>query len=250
MNDKKEEKQKTIEKPKPKISMLVYGKAGSGKSILASTFPSPLIIDADAGHKIYESQEVFPDAMYVRGGQCLPALKRAIGQIKEGNNKFETLVIDSLTALENKSISEMKGLRSNNWDSTLYTNRGKKLGFDHWGNLSGSTIALLTELKEYPINVVIVTQVANINDGGRLIFKPELVGKGQNESLHFADVVGYMEKLEGSEGIQRTLHLASSESDVFEAKARSAGGYISPITNPNYQKLLKALTPEKVNLKF
>lgn len=242
--DKKESKEL------PKISMLVYGKAGSGKSILASTFPKPLIIDADGGHKVYESSGVFKDAKYVRGNLCLAALQKAIKQIKEGNNEFETLVIDSLTALENKAVSQFKGLNSDNWDTNLYTNRGHKLNYDSWGAISGSTIALLSELRDYPVNVVIITQVSNQSDSGKEKYYPELVGKGQNESLHFADIVAYMEKIEDTNGIARLLHLSSTENDAFQAKARSVQGYLKPIKNPTYKKLIAIVGNPVLNLDF
>lgn len=242
------EKQK--DKTVPKISVLAYGKAGSGKSILASTFPKPLIIDADGGHKVYESSGVFKDAKYVRGSQCLIALQKAIKQIKEGTNEFETLVIDSLTALENKAVSQFKGLNSENWDTNLYTNRGHKLNYDSWGAISGSTIALLSELRDYPVNVVIITQISVHNDAGREKYYPELVGKGQNESLHFADIVAYMEKVEDTNGVARLLHLSSTENDSFQAKARSVQGYLKPIKNPTYKKLIEVVGNQTLNLDF
>jgi hypothetical protein len=232
------------------ISMLLYGRAGSGKSILASTFPKPLIIDSDNSHKLYEASKAFPDAIYARGSQSVLALQKAVGQIKDGKNKFETLVIDSLTALENIAITSFKGLSLQNWESSLYTNRGKKLNYDDWGAVSGSSIAILSELKQYPVNIVIITQLATHMDGGVEKYYPELVGKGQNESLHFADVVGFLEVAEDSEGMSRLLHLSSTSNDRFVAKARSVSGDIRPIKNPSYQKLLTALSETTNNLNF
>jgi len=231
--------------------MLVYGKAGSGKSVFASTFPKPLIFDFDSGHKIYENQKLFLEAKYVRqeslkNGSLLGALALAIKQIKEGTNKFETIVIDSLTNLENTAISRMKGTNSENWDQNLYNSRGKKLDFTDWGNISGSSIALLTELRQYPINIIVITQVSTYSDSGTEKYKPELVGKGQDESLHYPDFVMFMEKHE--EG--RFGYLSSTDQDRFVAKARLGVSEIKPIKNPNYAKMKALIESSKAALDF
>lgn len=232
------------------ISILVYGGAGVGKSVFASTFPKPLIIDSDNGHKLYEESKTFPNATYVRGDNCIPAIQRAVKQIKDGTNKFQTLVIDSLTALENQAVSKFSGRSSENWETTLYTNKGNKLNYDHWGNISGSSIALLTELKKYPVNIVVITQLSTHTVDGSEKYYPEVVGKTKNESLHFADFVCYMEKVEDSNGVVRLAHLNSTNNDPFVAKARLIGGYVQPMKNPSYEKLTKLISDQKSNLNF
>lgn len=233
---------------KTNISMLLYGSAGSGKSIFASTFPKPLIFDFDNGHKIYESQNLFPKARYVRGegSKMLSLLSKAVNQITEGTFKYETLVIDSLTNLENNAISRFKGLTKDNLSSHMYTSRGKKLGYDEWGNISGSTIALLTMLREYPVNLVVITQLASKFDNGTELYMPELAGKGTNESLHFPDFVGFMGKQEDG----RYLHLNSTDNDKFVAKARLGGIVPKPIKNPSYEKLHSLIKDSKPKLDF
>lgn len=226
--------------------MLIYGSAGSGKSIFASTFPKPLIFDADNGHKIYEEQGLFPDAKYVRGDKLMLYLVAAIDQIKKGKFEYKTIVIDSLTNLENIAIQSFKGYNSQNWETNLYSSRGKKLGFDDWGAVSSSTISVFTELRKLPVNVVIVTQLAIRNDGGHEKYAPELVGKGTNESLHFADFVGFMTKTEDA----RLLHLSSTENDKFDAKARLGVENVQAMKNPSYDKLIKLIKETKPNLQF
>lgn len=226
--------------------MLIYGSAGSGRSIFASTFPKPLIFDADNGHKLYEEQKLFPDAKYVRGSSLMPGLVKAIQQIKKGENKFETIVIDSLTNLENIAIQSFKGYDSNNWETSLYTNKGRKLGYDDWGTVSSSTIAIFTELRKLPVNSVIITQLASKFDNGVEKYYPELIGKGANESLHFPDFVGFMEKTESD----KRLHLSSTGNDKFEAKARLGIQNVQPLKNPSFQKLQKLILDTKPKLQF
>ena len=132
---------KTV-KENPYISILVYGEAGSGKSIFASTFPNALVLDFDNGHK-QSYRENFKHT-YVDAAQGLSALQKAVEQLKTGEFKFDTIIIDSLTNLENVAVANAKGMYASNWEQTLYTGKGKKLGYDEWGQISGSTIANLT----------------------------------------------------------------------------------------------------------
>lgn len=228
----------------PKLSVLLYGKAGTGKTILASTFPNALVFDFDAGSKLYESH--FPDNKYVRGGDMIKMLQGAIQQVKNGTFKYDTIVIDSLTNLENEAIAAAKGNTSENWVTNLYSSGGRKLGYTEWGNISGSTISILTELRKYDINVVIITQISTGSDNGRNYYQPNLVGKGADEALHFPDFVVYMTKTE--EG--RFAHLNSNESDNFVAKARLVQGDIAPIKNPNYDKMIKLVEKQTNKLNF
>lgn len=237
---------------KPNIAVLIYGAAGSGKSIFASTFPKPLILDADGGHKIYEASGHFPDAIYIRGEKAvMTALVKAVEQIEEGTNKFETLVIDSITNLENIAKANMKYREGRMSGEDLYTSSGKKLEWNEWGNISGSTIALLTWLRDFPVNIVAITQQQTTYDAGKKKFVPQLTGKSSDEALHFPDIVGYLEKqASGKDGLRRVLHLYSSTSDNFEAKSRGLGNAPEPIVNPNYDKLIERVQNSELELNF
>jgi hypothetical protein len=177
-------------------------------------------------------------------------LQKAIKQIDKGIFPYETIVIDSLTAFENEVITGFKGLTDVNWGRNLYSHGGKKLTFDDWGSVSGSTIALLTRIRSLPINIVIVTQVETVKTDAGLLFRPSLIGKGSDESLHFPDFVGYMEAVEGKQGTERLLHLSSTDTDNFVAKARNIGGDIQAVKNPSYDKLIKLLDSSVNNLNF
>lgn len=238
---------KSVVKPQP-ISILLYGAAGSGKSILANTFPKALIFDADRSHKMY--QAAFPNNIVIVD-DIIPSLQAAIKKVEDGtNDKFDTIVIDSLTALENEAIAFAKGFGVNTWGQNLYTNKGKSLGYQDWGNISGSTIALLTYMRQLPINLVIITQIETLMDNGVMKYRPNLIGKGQNESLHFSDIVGYMEAVKGKTGMERYLHMTSAEDDKFVAKARTIAGNLPAIKNPTYTKIYNAITQNENKLDF
>jgi len=244
----------------PAISMLLYGKAGVGKSILANTFPKSLVFDFDNSHKMYK--ETFQDNTYISGAvqikkgnkitnlSMIQLLQISVEQIKSGTFQYETLVIDSLTNLENDAVAFAKGLSEASWHKSLYSQNGKKMTYDNWGNISGSTISLLLELRKYDVNVVVITQVDTKQVDGTEKQYPQLIGKSQNESLHFPDFVGYMTKAEGKSGVERYLHLNSLTNDEFVAKARLVQGEVDPIKNPHYSKIAELVSANKSNLDF
>lgn len=234
------------------MSLLLYGKAGSGKSILASTFPDAMILDADNGHKNYKKQ--FPEHVYIPSNYCLDALSYAIdelatkGRLEWKGKIIKTLIIDSLTNIENMAISQAKGVGAADWHKNIYQGKGKmrKLTYDDWGSVSGSTIAMLTNLRNLPINTVIITQMSKTFMGDRIIYTPNLVGKGADESEHFADILGFMTVGDGG----RWLHVYSNEDDNFVAKIRAMKNKVEPIKNPNYEKLLEIMQNKKSELDF
>ena len=240
---------KTMKKTKNKpIHMLLYGNPGAGKTILASTFPKALYFDFDSGTQHYE--DAFKENKYIRGDKLIDYLAKAIEQVREGTFEYETIVIDSLTNLENNAIARFKGLNSSNWATNLYSSNQKKLFQDDWGNISGSTISMLSNIRDLPVNIVIITQIDTVKDNGTIKYAPSLVGKGQYESLHFADVVGYLFTKAGETKEERYLAVSATLDDNFYAKARILSGNAEPIKNPSYEKLVKLLQTEEVKLDF
>lgn len=239
------------EKEKLYISMLLYGEGGSGKSIFASTFPNALILDADNGHNTYKQHKEFKNHTYVHGRNVLVALKKAVNQLEEGTNKFDTIVIDSLTNLEQWAKMDIRGLDDINWGDVIYSPDKVKRGDKHmWGSVSGSSIAILLKLKEYPINVVVITQTVDAEDNGIMRKMPELTGQAKAEGIHALNGVGYIERVKEGKDVHRLLHISSSRTDPFIAKFRTLGGDQLPIKNPTYEKLLERLQPEEVKLNF
>lgn len=230
------------------IHALIYGEPGSGKSIFASTFPKCLYFDYDRGAKQYES--AFPDNKYLDSGDLTGLLAVAIDQIKRGKFEYKTIVIDSLTNLENLAIGHFRGLDYQNWSKKLYSGNQRKMDYDDWGNISGSTITLLSYMRTLPVNVVIIAQIDMVKEDKKVRYLPNLNGKGQLESLHFADVAGFLYRSPGEKGDERYLSISSNIESKFFAKSRVLSGKQDDIKFPTYEKLVKVLGNTENKLYF
>lgn len=236
---------KKVTKKHQSISLLLYGDAGVGKSVVASTFPKCLYLDFDQGTKVYRSK--FPDNKYLtyQDGDLFTFLKEAIKQVKAGTFKYDTIVIDSLTNVENKTIARYRGVSPDNWDTALYRDL-RKLDYDNWGSLSGSTTSLMTYLRDLPVNSVIITQVGFKDE----MKYPQLIGKGKTEATHFADYLGFMTASREDDKTVRHLHFSAGAFDKFIAKGRFAGEVPEAIKNPNYNKIIDLIENYKGEFDF
>ena len=88
----------TIEKPKDRpVICTITGDAGTGKTSLAATFPTPIFIRAEDGMQSIP-EESRPDAFPVIKNP--EQLWGQLGALIKEDHKYKTLVIDSVTALE------------------------------------------------------------------------------------------------------------------------------------------------------
>lgn len=96
----------TISKPATRPPIItIIGDAGTGKTSLASTFPNPIVIRAEDGVTRIDSTLVRPDAF--------PALTEAsqlwdqLMALLNEEHSYDTLIIDSVTKLEELFIREI-----------------------------------------------------------------------------------------------------------------------------------------------
>lgn len=93
---------------RPKI--LIFGKAGVGKTWNAIDFPSVYYIDSEGGSNLHQYTEKLNAAggMYLGPEQGASDFKEVIEQVKAlstENHNFKTLIIDSLSKLFNNEIA-------------------------------------------------------------------------------------------------------------------------------------------------
>lgn len=137
----------------PEVQIVLYGKAGTGKTTLAGTFPAPVLF-IDIGEKGTDS---------VRGGghkairiKSWEDLDKAYWYLrKEGGSKFKTVVIDTVSGAQELSIKKVL------IDADQEPEEGKIGGWGTmtkrmWGTVSSDLKSMIHNFRELKMNVVFI----------------------------------------------------------------------------------------------
>lgn len=138
-----------IAKPvRKKIKVLLYGPAGSGKTLAALSFPRVLIVDAESGADMYPGR---PGIAQFHRARCktLADLDEVIDSIKADNGKtWDTLVIDPVTVF----FDVAKNIATKN--------NVKDLGYRERAIVNSHMASLYTKLTNLPVHVVLTAYEA------------------------------------------------------------------------------------------
>lgn len=123
----------TIEKPKDRpVIATVLGDAGLGKTSFAATFPNPIFIRAEDGLQAIP-QDQRPDAFPMIGK--VEQLWDQLNTLLKEDHDYQTLVIDSITALEQLFVQYVIESDPKKPKSIAQANGGYGAGFLVVGNL-------------------------------------------------------------------------------------------------------------------
>lgn len=144
----------------------VYGKAGSGKTRFALTFPEPIyVLDTEKGvdffGKMFPDKKIFIVDVFQKGKEgekdevaCFEKFQKTINWITE-NSKEGTVVVDSGSDLWKFAQTYGKVKIFN-----LSPEARLRLRFD-WGKITNLYEQLLSSLIHSPLNVVVTGKVSN-----------------------------------------------------------------------------------------
>ncbi|HRY32068.1 MAG TPA: ATP-binding protein [Bacteroidales bacterium] len=170
------------------IKMLVYGQPGLGKSTLALSAPSPLLLDFDGGvHRVNPMHQT--DTVQIRSWQdCLDVLN-------ENLSAYKTLVIDTagkmLDYMALYLISKNPKLGKSNGALTL----------QGYGERKSEFVGFLKRISIMGKHIVFVAHDREERNGDDKIIRPEIGGSSAGDLIKELDLVGYMEAI----GRKRTI---------------------------------------------
>lgn len=145
------------------VTMVLYGRSGTGKTTFAGSFPMPgLLIDCnDRGTRSVRG---------VAGLKVLPArtlddVKQAYWLLESGKHKFKTVIIDTVSMLQDFAIRHVLSESKRNVEDGDLGGWGTMRKQD-WGDVSTIMKAQLMNFRELPMNVVFIAQDRTSREDG------------------------------------------------------------------------------------
>jgi phage nucleotide-binding protein len=226
----------------PFKKVLVYGDPGCGKTVFAATAPKPLFLDVEYGFEsVYNHPELAKEARRMKF-MGIKAAEAFADKVLAGNfAEYETIVIDTITAMQDKALKEFTIAaykKSPNQREDAYTPEGK----DYQRNTELMKHIIAT-LRDAPRHVILLAHVKEDKDErtGTVFLRPMLTPKLASKVLGDFGVVGYMSAT--GTGENRVRHLQVHPSPRVWAKSR-VGGLPPVIKNPVFNNLIDPTTVE------
>lgn len=184
------------------VKMLIYGEPGVGKSTLALSSPSPLLLDFDGGVQRVNAAFHTDTVQVHRWEDCLELMD-------EDLSAYKTLVIDTA----GKMLDYMS-------DYIIRTNsklgqRDGSLSQKGYGARKVMFVNFLSRLSILGKNAVFVAHEREDKDGDTRFIRPEIGGSSSGDLIKELDIVGFMSEV----GTDRTIQWAPTEK--FYAKKPS-----------------------------
>lgn len=233
------EKIKNIAEFKTGKILTVYGESGTGKTTFSCTFPSPILfinIDEDGLEVTKEFADKKIDYIDIKKSTELTEL---LIELKTKEHEYKTIIVDTMTQLQNKIISN-------------YTIKKTNLNFGEWGAIADEikkTFSLLKILsKEQKIIVVTLWQqkmeeIENIEGNKQTIFCPECMKSVKNYIIPSSDLV--LQAFKNTNDNDKICHNLRIKSDgkilvKFRTNTRMINAKLPKwIENPSWNRLLE-----------
>jgi len=211
------------------FNILIYGHPGAGKTVLAaSAQDSPhgrdvLFLDCEAGTRSISDREdidVISITAWEQMGQTYDWLVSP-----DTNHSYKTIVIDTLTALQELKLAEIMAVSKNETPT-----------FDEWNKLNSATNRMFRSFKDLATdkgyNVIFVcweTEEKN-EQTGAVLTRPALTPAAARYIMGSVDIIGHLGYNSKEERVLRLQGTASLSAKAREPSSRKVlePQYINP----------------------
>lgn len=190
----------------PTLNIVLYGPAGTGKTVNACSAPGPvLVLNAEGEGALRYARGKWGDEkireVEFTGAKVLDEL---YVYLKEGGGDEKTLVVDSVGEVYQKLVEEIAG--------------GGRPSLQNYGDINTKIERFVRAVRDLPINVVLIAHEQVDDEDGEVTRRPATGGKKLPEKITAAvDVVGYCNVVPATEDTP-TRYVAQ----LLEAKGRRA----------------------------
>lgn len=228
-----------------RLTMLVHGFSGAGKSTFAASAPGPvLILDAESG------SDYFDDVVYWNPTAEKPPqlddhqycvvqvlsyedVVRSYEWLASGDHTFKSVVLDSVSEIQQRCVDSIAGanqMKTQDWGELLRTVAGQLRRF--------------RDLKSHPVNplwaVVFVCMTQKI-DGKQV---PLVQGKLKEFLPYYVDACGWLWVEQDDFGTEHRRLLIGPDPQ-FEAKERMGGRLPKILEDPSIKDMLRVLNSKE-----
>lgn len=179
------------------IKALIYGEPGKGKSTLALSAPTPLLLDFDGGVQRVNGAFQCPTLQVENWEQ----VNEALAEIESGSIPCKTIVIDTAgKMLDYMGAAIIK-------ENSKYGKTDGSLTLQGYGVRKSMFINFLKRVSIMGKHVVFVAHMREDKDGDTRLIRPEIGGSSAGDLIKELDLVGFMSAI----GKDRTVFWSGDE---------------------------------------
>jgi len=187
------------------IKMLAYGQAGSGKTSLIPTLPTPVILSAEGGLLSISGHDI----PFVKIGG-MDDLREAYKWLTDSDEskQFESVAIDSISEVAEVCLGAEKAIAKDPRQA--------------YGEMQTTMAEVIRTFRDLDKHVLMTAKLEKSQDEmGRILYAPSMPGNKTGQSLpYYFDIVAALRVEKDDEGLtQRALMLESD--GIWQAKDRS-----------------------------
>jgi phage nucleotide-binding protein len=189
------------------VCLLVYGAAGSGKTVLCTTAPSPtLIISAEGGLLSIRNADV--KAIEVKS---VADINEIYDYLYNHPKEFQTVCLDSVS-----EVSEV--VLANEKEKTKDPRQA-------YGTVIDEMMRLLRQFRDLPMDVVMTAKQERLRDegqgGGSVLYMPSMVGAKLPQAIPYLFDEVFALRVDKNDEGETTRWLQTEKDWQYEAKDRS-----------------------------
>jgi hypothetical protein len=250
-------------------SAALYGRSGTGKTTLSSTWPKPILflnIKDNGTDSISDVEDI--DVKHINTTEELHEVILWLHkQAQRGKLIYKTVVLDTMTQLQGIMINELGeelGIKKKTGKAPGDFGSLRK---QDWGKISGDLKAVIMDIRNLPVESVFIAQERIFNmgdeeDDGVNMLMPEvgnrLMPSVNSDLCASVSIIGNTfirlkvtkDRVKGSivRTVEKQYCLRIGPNEVYTTKLRKPKGITVPdyIIDPNYTEL-KAIMKGKLN---